>query len=55
MRLFSLLTASTLALFVSPSFANSPLGTVIIKTSNSESAHFVHPYQCVTVYPETSL
>ncbi|RAQ44590.1 hypothetical protein AFGD_008066 [Aspergillus flavus] len=52
MRLFSLLTASTLALFVSPSFANSPLGTVIIKTSNSESAHFVHPYQCVTVYPD---
>ncbi|PIG86176.1 hypothetical protein AARAC_006204 [Aspergillus arachidicola] len=44
MRLFSLLTASTLALFVSPSFASSPLGTV-------PSANLVQPYRCVKVDP----
>ncbi|KAB8217652.1 hypothetical protein BDV33DRAFT_206159 [Aspergillus novoparasiticus] len=51
MRLFSLLTASTLALFVSPSFASSPLGTVVIETSNTASANLVQPYRCVMVDP----
>ncbi|KAE8324706.1 hypothetical protein BDV39DRAFT_207620 [Aspergillus sergii] len=55
MRLFSLLTASTLALFVSPSFASSPLGIVIIETSNTASANPVQPYSCAMVDPKTSL
>ncbi|KAB8260179.1 hypothetical protein BDV32DRAFT_149661 [Aspergillus pseudonomiae] len=51
MRL-SLLAASTLALFVSTSFANSPIATVIIETPDSESAHFAQSSECVPADPD---
>ncbi|OGM45776.1 hypothetical protein ABOM_005494 [Aspergillus bombycis] len=49
MRLFALLTASTLALFVSPSVANSPVATVIITTDQGAFARLARSSECVPV------